>query len=359
MADYPYFYDAVKIDDTYDRVYNADSFSDWLRKFFTDGVFNGDCKVTADGSAGMTVTVGSGYANIGGKVMNFSSTTDLTIATAPTKDRIDNIVIQRNDTDRQFYIKVVQGTYPASGKPVAPTRGTNELILAEVYVTAGATALTQVSITDRREDNNYCGYVIGTVDAIDISGITDQLKASFDAWFDTVEKLSDETAAGLAARIQYVAGNTGVSDSETQTPSHETRLTTAESNISDLTAKTQTTITASADIKPFKSTNSNNFLAIDLRRKGNVVSCEFWGRLQVPVNSCGALSEYTIPEGFRPPSDIRIQCTLWGGTSYKGMMVWVVNSSGGILVEFNSNTTDYVNRYSTVTWLTEDDYPTE
>ena len=49
-----------------DRIYNSDSFEEWLKKFFTTGVFNGDCQVVA--SSGMTITVMPGYANVDGKV---------------------------------------------------------------------------------------------------------------------------------------------------------------------------------------------------------------------------------------------------------------------------------------------------
>ena len=38
-----------------DRKYEADSFSDWLKRFFTTGVFNGDLFVQA--VTGMTISV--------------------------------------------------------------------------------------------------------------------------------------------------------------------------------------------------------------------------------------------------------------------------------------------------------------
>ena len=94
---YPLFYNSVN----QDRVYDADSFSDWLKKFFTTGVFKDEMQVTAAG--GMYVQVGSGYVNVGGKVMQFDQST-LTVGTADSRYyRIDSVIVERNDTDRQFY----------------------------------------------------------------------------------------------------------------------------------------------------------------------------------------------------------------------------------------------------------------
>ena len=55
--------------DNADRVYDADSFSNWLKKFFTTGVFSGDLMVTPAG--GMSLSVSPGYCNIEGKVRIF------------------------------------------------------------------------------------------------------------------------------------------------------------------------------------------------------------------------------------------------------------------------------------------------
>lgn len=46
--EYGYFWNSNE----HDRVYDADSFSNWLRKFFTTGVFQNDLQVTADRGSG-------------------------------------------------------------------------------------------------------------------------------------------------------------------------------------------------------------------------------------------------------------------------------------------------------------------
>ena len=200
---YPLFYNSIEGD----RIYNADSFSDWLKKFFTTGVFAGDFDVQS--IQGMHIEMGGGYVNIGGKVMIFDDTT-LTVPVADSQyKRIDNIVIERNDTDRQFYLKVVQGSPAAS--PVAPapvrTGGVYQLVLARVLVNAGVTDVSPANITDTRADTDLCGIVAGTVEEMDFGQFTAQFEAYFDefktgnqadfeAWFQTIQGILDEDVAG-------------------------------------------------------------------------------------------------------------------------------------------------------------------
>ena len=176
-----------------DRVYDANDFSEWLKKFYTTGVFNGDLAVTASG--GMTVSVSSGYVNIEGKVKFFSTPTTLTIATASgTYGRIDTVVAECNYTDREIKLKVVTGTYSTSPTATAPVRtaAAYQLVLAQIDVAVGATEITQKNITDMRTDSSVCGLVTGTVSQIDFSTV----KAQFDSWFEDVKGTLDSDAAG-------------------------------------------------------------------------------------------------------------------------------------------------------------------
>ena len=117
-AEHGYFWNS----DNGDRTYDANSFERWLKKFFTTGVFEGDLQVASNSD--MTVSVGGGYANVEGKVRVFpAETSGLVIETAhATYDRIDTVVVERNDTDRTIYLKVVKGGYSSSPEPTAPVR---------------------------------------------------------------------------------------------------------------------------------------------------------------------------------------------------------------------------------------------
>ena len=162
-----------------DRVYDADSFEHWLKKFFKSGVFAGECQVTEN--EGMTVKMAPGYANADGKVRFFSNSELLQLETAnPTYDRIDTIVIERNDANRDVIVKVVTGGYSSNPMAAAPIRenGIYQLVVAQIYVAAGVTRITQTSITDTRFNMGLCGIITGTVDEFDF----DQFKVQFDSW---------------------------------------------------------------------------------------------------------------------------------------------------------------------------------
>lgn len=195
--DYPLFYNSVNDDRTYD----ADSFSDWLKKFFTTGVFNGELQVTASG--GMGISVSAGYVNINGKVMQFAAT-PLTVGTADgTYYRIDSVIIERNDTDRQFYIKIVQGSTGAesSVQGVTPVRSgaVYQLVIARIKVKPGATAITQADITDTRANASLCGYVAGTVTQMDFT----QFNAQFDAYLEAFKTGQQADFDTWFANLQY------------------------------------------------------------------------------------------------------------------------------------------------------------
>ena len=215
MADqYGLFWNSVNND----RGYTADSFAEWLNHFFTTGVFSGELQVTA--VSGMDIKVASGYANLKGKVRFFDSATTYTLATAgATYPRIDTVVVERNDTDRKISIKVVTGTYNGSNpSPTAPIRSAAvyQIVLAQIYVAAGATKITQANITDTRSDTSICGIVTGTVKEMDYSQFASQFngyysqfkasnKADFDAWFNAMKgQLTTDAAGKLQTEIDTI-----------------------------------------------------------------------------------------------------------------------------------------------------------
>lgn len=190
-----------------DRLYDADSFSEWLKKFFTTGVFNGDLQVLA--ASGMDVTVQTGYANIEGKVRFFDTATTFTLAPASgTYPRIDTIVVERNDTDREITVKYVQGTYSGNTPtPTAPVRaaGVYQIVLAQIYVAVGATEIAQGNITDTRPNNTLCGWVVGTVDRVDVEQMTAQVQDEMETWFEGMkDQLSEDAAINLQNQINTI-----------------------------------------------------------------------------------------------------------------------------------------------------------
>lgn len=186
-----------------DRLYDADSFEEWLKPFFKSGVFLNSLAVSNTGT--MAVTVAPGSAFLDGKLRTFDTETSLTIAAAnSTYPRIDNIVVERNDTDRQIALKIVQGKYsgtsPAASDPVR-TGGVYQLVLAHISVPAGATKINASDITDTRA-SSLCGYVSNVIDSPDFASWYTHNENQFLEWFDKMKgQLSTDAAGNLQTEI--------------------------------------------------------------------------------------------------------------------------------------------------------------
>lgn len=187
-----------------DRKYSANDIGEYFLKLISNGVFATPAnamQVKATTTPSMEVNVTSGWAFINCKYLHNTAAYPLTITAADQAyPRIDRVVMQMNpalDTRAcSIYVKSGQ----ASESPTAPslTRvsgGTWELSLAQIYVAAGTTSITQANITDERANTSVCGYVTGLIDQIDTTDLFAQYDAAFDAkeqeiqdWFDSVRE---------------------------------------------------------------------------------------------------------------------------------------------------------------------------
>lgn len=164
-----------------DRKYNAAHWANYFKPLFKSGVFNGDLQVVANGE--MSVTVKAGYAWLIG--YGYQNTEpmkiDLEVASG-NLNRYDAIKIKLDLSARTITAYADKGGNAASpAKPVNQRTDTvYEITLAEVYIAAGTTVITQSMITDTRMDNSKCGWVAGAVDQIDFS----QIYAQFNQYFN-------------------------------------------------------------------------------------------------------------------------------------------------------------------------------
>lgn len=156
-----------------DRKYDANSFGRWASKFMTTGVFSGDCEVTAKPNS-MAVYVAPGFINIinevaldkNAKILILDEPKELVLNMADSVNpRIDTVVIERDDNNRIVAAKIVTGTPAATPSPTSPVRTDSvyQLVIAEVYVGAGATSITDANITRKVDDDSVCGVIKGTV----------------------------------------------------------------------------------------------------------------------------------------------------------------------------------------------------
>lgn len=205
-----------------DRKYDASWFALYFSRFIGNGVFptpSNGLQVIADVNMRVVVKPGDGWIN--GHFLNNDSDYTLTLDNADgVLKRIDRIVMRLNHLTRTMNeIIVKKGTFAST--PVAPPlqRDTEyyELALADVYISAGATTITQANITDQRLNKDLCGIVHGTVDQVDTTTIFNQYQQwfeemtgqkldeydawfeqhqqEFNAWFASIQNILDENVA--------------------------------------------------------------------------------------------------------------------------------------------------------------------
>lgn len=112
-----------------------------------------------------------------------------------TADRIDIVVVERNNPDRKFTVKCITGAPAASPVPPSPERTTDvhQRVLCQYRVRRNATKVNQADILDTRMDNELCGYVTGVVEQIDGETLFAQIEAmiqgaeiQYTEWFNQI-----------------------------------------------------------------------------------------------------------------------------------------------------------------------------
>lgn len=149
------YFDSVN----HDRLYNTGDLnksislgisSEGIDRTFSGGAF----KVAA--SSGMTLTVDAGRGYYNDSWFYSESAKQITLDQADSVyDRIDYVVIEASDEDvvRKCMIKTLTGTPSDNPALTPPTIDTNtQLLLAEVYIYAGTTAIINDNIADKRSE---------------------------------------------------------------------------------------------------------------------------------------------------------------------------------------------------------------
>ena len=218
MKSYPFT--AKLVEGEYDRIITSALEREFNKQKYTNGIFSvptNGLQVTAD--TGMSVNVGIGGCNIeGAQAYNESILPIVLSASNASLARIDRIVVRfdLDDLIRSIEIYKKEGTF--SSTPVAPSIYTEsnyyELVLADIYVPAGATEIVASNITDQRLNSALCGLVIPAIPtAIDTTDLYDQYQDSLDTWLAVVDAAINETLAGqlqtnIDANTADIATNT-------------------------------------------------------------------------------------------------------------------------------------------------------
>lgn len=104
---------------------------------------------------------------------------------------------------------------------------------------------------------------------------------------------------------------------------------------------------------PYTSTNSNNNIRVELKRRGFMVTCKITMLAQFPNSgSFGAFDEVRIPIGYRPVLDIRTPYNEVSSSSIFGTGRYLIGKDGGITIYVNNP--NWTERHLSTTWITED-----
>lgn len=188
---------------TYDRVIGVEDERIFNRMRFTTGVFtppaNG-LKVTAH--SGMHVQIEPGGAHIDGVMCHTDATWSVPLNKAhSTYPRIDRVVLAKDDSDgvRGVNIKILTGTPETHPRAKELTRESAyyEICLADIYVRAGVSEVSNSLITDRRMDEDVCGIVHPAFPVpLNLQSLYTQYQASLEEYMSIVQSALDGTTAG-------------------------------------------------------------------------------------------------------------------------------------------------------------------
>ena len=221
MAVQNFPFDSLSADNP-DRAANSKIFADYLKSFFSDGIFPvltqfpdmHQLAVRASNPAGMSVVVDTGMGLISGRQYAQDAERTLQIPAADTSlPRKDRIVL-RMDLNTQYRnneLYVMTGTAASSPQPPALTRNNvvYELALATISVAANATSITAADITDERANTDVCGYVTNVLGQVDTSVINAQFQAFFEQTQENTADWEDAQQAAFTAWFGTIKGQLG------------------------------------------------------------------------------------------------------------------------------------------------------
>lgn len=205
MAIKSYFFDAVYDGDTYDREYTSGSFASYLDKIVGSGVFsNPSTNLQVMASSGMDIIVKEGQAFIDGHKLVLDADMSFTLDNSDVLlDRIDRIVVYLDMANRTMGIRVKKGTpdSPAQAPDLTRTATVKEYCLANVRVTAQATAISQTNITDTRADTSICGFVSTLIDQVDTATLYAQYQEAYQQFYESTQNQLEEFMQTLTQEL--------------------------------------------------------------------------------------------------------------------------------------------------------------
>ena len=211
------FFNATMVNGEPDRVYSASDVNDYIKGLISEsGIFatiSSACQVVANG--GMQVVVKEGRGKVGNNWFEIDKDIIINIPSADViLNRIDRIVISRDNSNRLTTITLKQGTLATN--PVAPSLTRNddvyEICLANIIVNKNTATITTAMIEDTRSNSDLCGWIVGLIKEFDTTTLFNQYRSAqtqfinqqtteFEDWFNNVK----ETISATSLYREYTA----------------------------------------------------------------------------------------------------------------------------------------------------------
>lgn len=217
MAEQSGFFNSNVVNGNYDREYLAEDFAKYFASFVGNGIFGGksnELLVIQSTDTGMKVDVSPGMGWINGYWYENTSKLTLNIDVSDgVLNRIDSVVIRWGKAERKAWLAIAKGAPAATAVAAAVQRTADyyELKLAEIYVKAGTTKITQAEITDTRLDSNVCGIVKGLIDQIDttefgkqLQGYIEKYAADYKTFIDDLETTGTSQLNALVEQLNAI-----------------------------------------------------------------------------------------------------------------------------------------------------------
>mgnify|MGYP002521165278 CR=1 FL=1 len=200
-----------------DRTYSANDMNKPYKRVITEGIFatpqgtpSTDFQVLSANNA-MNIIVKKGEGLLGNRWIELESDTVITVtANTGITPRRDSIIVRVDNTQSGRVAQVIYREGIASSNPMPPnlvnTDTIKEIRVANIYVAAGATWISQDAITDLR-GSGECPWITSLIKQVDTSTLYAQWQKAYQDYYDT------ETAAFNAfmeSLTQQLTVNTNV-----------------------------------------------------------------------------------------------------------------------------------------------------
>lgn len=200
-----------------DRTYSANDMNKPYKRVITEGIFatpqgtpSTDFQVLSANNA-MNIIVKKGEGLLGNRWIELESDTVITVSSnTGITPRRDSIIVRVDNTQSGRVAQVIYREGTASSNPMPPnlvnTDTIKEIRVANIYVAAGATWISQDAITDLR-GSGECPWITSLIKQVDTSTLYAQWQKAYQDYYDT------ETAAFNAfmeSLTQQLTVNTNV-----------------------------------------------------------------------------------------------------------------------------------------------------